>query len=417
MRQHRILHLILALVVGGLHAGCGSGGTEMGTPRLASAALDGMIVEIDGDTTDRSGIAVRIAETGDRAVTGPDGRFSFATVPASGATLEFSTATGRLTSHDDAIRGSAGTPGQSHDNGHEAEDEDEDEDGNPIVRGADGEHLEVRCSLRDGKVVEFSSRSDGRVRARNRLTSGPASPFGDIDGHAKTERRIDREKLEVEADHLPVGTLVEFFLDAGAGRGFESIGTATASATGEARIEFDTNDGDTLPLGVAGLEQLEGTAVEVRLMSDGTVLLAGTIPGLPAGLPQSGDAPETGGRARSRARLLALVANAEGDVELRRRPGDSEQEFKMEAELGIAGLIIVFQIEDADNPGAWVVLATRVTGEDGDAEFELETEDGDTLPLGVADVEELVGLKVRVTQDSADGEPLLSGTIPALVSD
>jgi hypothetical protein len=39
------------------------------------------------------------------------------------------------------------------------------------------------------------------------------------------------------------------------------------------------------------------------------------------------------------------------------------------------------------------------------------------MPLGVADVEDLVGLDVRVVRDDGSGEVLLAGTVPPLVAD
>ena len=49
---------------------------------MESAALEGVIYELDGQTIDRSGISVTVLETGESVLTGADGTFEFAVVPA-----------------------------------------------------------------------------------------------------------------------------------------------------------------------------------------------------------------------------------------------------------------------------------------------------------------------------------------------
>jgi hypothetical protein len=124
------------------------------------------------------------------------------------------------------------------------------------------------------------------------------------------------------------------------------------------------------------------------------------------------DAPAPGGRGRGRAELTAHFMGLDGHVEIRSRPEDSEQRFKMEAEHLAPGERVTFLIEDPDAAGAFVVLASVAA--DGEGEAEISTQDGLPMPLGVTDVGSLVGLEVRVMGGE---ELLLSGAVPQLVAD
>ena len=72
---------------------CSGGGSTPETT-LGSAALSGLVVEVDGQTLDRSGVSVRVVETGDTAVTGADGRFAFPDLPPGTATLQATSVSG-----------------------------------------------------------------------------------------------------------------------------------------------------------------------------------------------------------------------------------------------------------------------------------------------------------------------------------
>jgi hypothetical protein len=155
--------------------------------------------------------------------------------------------------------------------------------------------------------------------------------------------------------------------------------------------------------------------IEVRLAGTGAVLLTGQIPTLPAPFAEApdGGAPAPGERGRGRARLFPHVPGLEGHVEIRTRPDNEEQRFKMEAEHLAPGTLAEFQIEDSSDPSGFSRIGSATAG--GDGEAEIHTQDGLPFPLGVSDVNDLVGLEVRVVDGS--GTLLLSGAVPELVAD
>jgi hypothetical protein len=399
--QARSIFLPLLLI-----AACGGSGDDTST---RTAALRGVVYEVDGQTVDRSGVNVTLLQTGRTLTTGPTGTFEFAGIPAGEISLQF---------------GSSIVPA-AHGDGDDRErrrgdDDDledgEDDSGRWHVRGVSGgDDVKVRVAIRDGKVVEFSCSARNRLRAEARLRRADGSPDADVEGKVKVESRADREKFAIEAEHLAAGSIVEFFLDdPSTPEGFVSIGTATAAGLeGEAELELNTNDGAVLPLGAAAVSELEGFAIEVRLVAGGALLLTGEVPGLPAGGGDPGMPPRPGDDARGRARLTPALPGLEGHVELRTRPEQNRERFKVEAEGLAPGTRVAFLIRDPSSSDTFAQIAVRAAGLDGEAEFQTEG----LLPLGVANVGALVGLDVRVVLADGSGTLLLFGTVPELVAD
>ncbi len=441
----RFIATLLALSL----AACGGGGTS--TPALQTAALQGLVYEVDGQTADRSGVIVEVLETGQAAVTTIDGRFAFPDVPAGAITLRFGSGA-IITARQDGDSGSDEGEGEgegedesdddedsdedeSDDESDDDEDSDEDEDGddesddddeekrdedsegNPILETECGDLVNVRLSIRNGRVAEFSATCSQRQRADARLERAADSPDGDVEGKVKIDTRGGDQEFEVEAEHLAPGTIVEIFLRApGEDTAFVSVGTAAANADGEAEFERDTGDGDTLPLGVTEVAALEGYDVSVRLATTGDVLLVGEVPSLPeVDLGDFDDVPNSGDDARGKARLEA-IAGVEASVEIRRRLGkDESQRFKMEIEHLEPGTVVLFQIEDPENLGTFLTFADgEADGDEG--EVEASTSDGARLPFEFEDVSDLVGLRVRII-DAETETVLASGEVPSLVAD
>lgn len=397
-------------------AGCGGGG---GGTTTQTAALQGVVYEVNGQTLDRSGVQVQVLETGQTATTGADGRFFFARVPAGTWTLGFGSSLAALAQSGPGGGGGGGGADDpaGDDNGVDAIDDVEDDNGNPQVGGVSGgDTVEVLAAVDNGQVTEMSVMSSDRVRAEARLVRDPNSPDADVQGKVRVESRADREKFSVEAENLDVGTMVEFFLDnPDDPEGFVSIGAVAADANGHAQLEFNTKDGDTLPMGVNAASALSGFLVEVRLQTTGAVLLTGEVPTLPDGTVTPGNPGMGTDRGRGRAPLTPLVNGLEGRVEIRQRLDTGEQRLKIEAEHLASGTAVAFWIEDPANPGTFFRLGGATAGATGDAEF--NTQDGSPLPFGVTDVADLVGLGVRVTLDDGSDQVLLEGTVPPLVAD
>jgi len=428
-----------------LFAACGGGGTEVRT-----AALRGVVYELNDQTQDRSGVRVTMLETGRTVTTGPVGTFSFDGVLGGALSMRFDStlvAIGHERGDDEADgddaeeerEDEAEDDADDDDDGDaadeddgDAEDEDdgdaedaddgdvedgEDENGNWCVHDVeDGDEVEVAVAIRNGEVVEFSCSARDRRRAEARLSPAPESPDTDVEGEVRLESRVHRERFKIEAENLEPGTIVEFFLDDPAtADGPVSIGTATADVEeGEAELAFDTKHGDELPFGVASVADLAGFAIEVRLASTGELLLSGEVPGLPAHDDnEPGEPPDGDDDARGRARLEPAIAGLEGEIEIRTRPEQNRERFEMEAEGLEPGTEVAFEIEDPANPGSFVLIAVRTADEEGEAELETEG----LLPLHASKVGELVGLAVRVTLADGSGTLLLSGVVPELVAD
>ena len=115
---------------------------------------------------------------------------------------------------------------------------------------------------------------------------------------------------------------------------------------------------------------------------------------------------------RARSLLMRDAASPDGDtrghVEVRER--GTRQRFQVEAELLDAGSTVEFLVEDG---AATMVSAGFFTANvAGQAEAELDTGDGGSLPAGAATVAELAGRRVEV-RDSG-GALLLFGAVPSI---
>ena len=134
----------------------------------------------------------------------------------------------------------------------------------------------------DGSSGDDSGSGSGdgegdRVRGRARLTAAESG----LDGYVEVRRRAaqNRERFQIEAEHLATGRVVELFVeDPGMSGSFLSLGRFAANAGGEVELELDTNDGDRLPGNVATVLDLVGLEVQVRDGADGGLLLSGLVP-------------------------------------------------------------------------------------------------------------------------------------------
>lgn len=116
-------------------------------------------------------------------------------------------------------------------------------------------------------TTSTTSSSATRIRIYATLLPPSGAPFSNAKGKGSWDSRNNNTKreLELEIEHLPVGTAVEFFV------GGVSVGTRTTDALGKAEIEFSTELGQSVP------ESVNGLAIEIRNAA-GAVLVSGSFP-------------------------------------------------------------------------------------------------------------------------------------------
>jgi len=104
-----------------------------------------------------------------------------------------------------------------------------------------------------------------RIRLIAMLAPPASSPFRGAKGKVKWDARASEGKweLEMEIEHLPPATAVEFFFDG------VSIGKATTNLFGEAEVELETEDGHSVPTSVAGRSGEVRTAAGAVIVSGG----------------------------------------------------------------------------------------------------------------------------------------------------
>jgi len=272
------------------------------------------------------------------------------------------------------LAGTVPAPGEGHGDDDGDDDADDDEDGHGD--DDDDDHADRRPA-----------------RGRAALMRADTSPFADASGRVEVERKHGEEELEIEAEHLDAGTAVEFFL-ADEGGTMTSVGAAEADDGGEAEIEFETDDGDPLPLGAASVDELAGRRVEVRLAADGTLILFGEVPeATTAARKLRGRTDVRDLASRARCRVRALVDGRAGRERL-------DVDLKAVASGGAEAELFV-----DDGGGSMVLAGTVALRGSGRGRLRYDTRKGDRLPLGAASLRDLEGrdFEIRV-----DGRELMS---------
>ena len=92
-----------------------------------------------------------------------------------------------------------------------------------------------------------------------------------VDG-LEGEVKAEADELEVEVKGLAPFTDVKILI------GGASVAFATADGEGEVEFEWSTEDGDTLPLGAASVDELSGKSIEIRDAASDALLMSGTVP-------------------------------------------------------------------------------------------------------------------------------------------
>ena len=118
------------------------------------------------------------------------------------------------------------------------------------------------ASLKSGSSASGGSVKAGRVLIA--LTRPAGAPFASAKGKAKYSNRGGERELQIEAENIPAGTAVEFVLDGAV------IGTGTATALREVRLNLNSDLGATVPTSVTG------KGVSVRTAA-GAVIVSGSF--------------------------------------------------------------------------------------------------------------------------------------------
>jgi hypothetical protein len=106
------------------------------------------------------------------------------------------------------------------------------------------------------------NQNDQRARTIIALVAPAAgAPFAAAHGKAQLDTRVGETELELEVEHVPAGTVVNFFI------GATKVGSATAGAFGEAEVELNSRRGDIIPATTAGTAVSARTAAGVLIVS------------------------------------------------------------------------------------------------------------------------------------------------------
>lgn len=119
------------------------------------------------------------------------------------------------------------------------------------------------AAAKGSSSTSTTSTSTARIRVYAQLAAPAGAPYAAAKGEAKWDSRNSNTKreFEIEVEHLPAGTAVEFFL---AGT---SLGTATTNALGKAQLNFSTELRQSVPTSVSGATAEVKTAAGVVIVT------------------------------------------------------------------------------------------------------------------------------------------------------
>ena len=258
--------------------------------------------------------------------------------------------------------------------------------------------------LMQGKVSASGNGTPILVRTANLV-----APTGSVNPHGAAEYQLyadnNRElEIEIEDVNLPNGTVLNFFVDG------NSVGQKPVNLQ-KAKLELNTEDGQTVPV------TIDGSTVEVK--NGATVLVAGILSGggpnptpsptgsptgsptaSPTGSPTGSPSPSPSG-SPNESEIYAILNGAtingvlpRGYAEYEVEGTDRKFEIRVrQVNLPIGTMLGVF----VDN----ISVGNMNLQSDGEGRLELETDDGQTVPMVIP------GSTVAVKNGNAT---ILSGT-------
>jgi len=251
-----------------------------------------------------------------------------------------------------------------------------------------------------------------KLKAESYLIRPTPAPDPDAKGRVRldSENNKDKDRLEFKTENLdPLGSYSVFMEDGPASGVLVSIGAMVLDelSVGEFKLKFKENEGP-LPLAAASVLDLVGRSVEIRDALS-AVVLSGSVPD-----PSAQGGNGNGWKSKKAPLALPLVAvdpDAKGRVEVWFKGKDDRQRFRVKAELLTPAGVYSVEVEDAVGSGVFVAVGPLEVDESPE-EFKLhiDTKQGEPLPLGVSNVDELAGRGVRIVDGSAN--VLLEGVVP-----
>lgn len=182
---------------------------------------------------------------------------------------------------------------------------------------------------RNGNIVTAEIRRVGGASSRgeaiHRLVRRNYGP-GDARGKVEIEEEGNGdEEFEIELDRMPPGQVFDVYLQRSLlNPSLEMIGSIVVDSDGEGELEFETEEGQSLPFGME-LEDLFGLRVEIRPQGSPDWILEGTVP---PGLPPMG------GKSKGEKDLINVAGppGGEGEVKIKSKPRKHDERFYVKVE-------------------------------------------------------------------------------------
>lgn len=278
----------------------------------------------------------------------------------------------------------------------------------------DGElYLHGDVPALDGGDGPGDGASDKKDEAISLLVRPDDAPEPQASGRIRlrTDPKKGRDEFEVEADHVQaLDPQHEVFLqDAPDAETFSSLGVMDVDGD-DLELEFDTSDGDALPLGAESLDELAGLRLEIRRGDD--VILFGLVPAFGAAQKpvkikaEYGPGPDADAKTKARLDMRSKPSKGDEHIELKVKALSfaDDAEYRLFVETGVE-----------DGEGGEIVLYDDVGeveqyGSSHNARYRRKTKKGQGLPLGVSSVIDLLGLRFEVRDDHGDVH--VAGAIP-----
>ncbi len=247
-----------------------TGGSEGAA--LQTSTLRGLVVEVDGQSNDVSGVDIKLVEKGEETSSAGDGSFSFHDLEPGTYTLDF------------AGKGNSDEP--RGDDGFEHEgDEFEDGEGRPKIEVTEeGGDVEIRVSIEDGDIKEISVVCYECRHAMAKLFRREGAEESELAGSIQLSA-AEGERFKVKVEGLEPETGIEIWI------GDDFIDDVRANLEGEACYVAETG---MLPLDAVSLDELAGLRLEVRLAGTDEFVLVGEIPDLPKEMERPRENDEEG---------------------------------------------------------------------------------------------------------------------------